>query len=399
MAAIYQPICVLHRDSAAAAAGNNPGRAAGSERPDLLTGALAADPLGGASLLARLVELGPDVQVDHVELIPIGGGVTDDEPAMLIASFGDSIWRVITNFGQSIRVANTSACVLERSPTRVGASLVTEPLVSLVLDGVLAQWVTPPTSWSARVWVRPRNWSAATTTQHGIFYDPALTTAAELLEQQLTLLSTRAGSGWPVQLGKNIEFNATNYALDCVYASTGPDGAVWVDLSDIGVSTSESTLIPTELAANTAAAFQRYPSVFYRRPAFARGVIFAAPSLGDRESDDITTDAGVPTIYQTNVDLVASTWVLQIDGTAIIATISHAGVLGLRKPLDVWNLLIVPAIQRNQALDLWDGSDVVGKLGRLEWLECARFVEAFRTLDLSVRAFTPYAQVGMPDAP
>lgn len=410
MSAIYQPLCVLHRSPSAASPGSNPGRSAGAELPDPLVGLLEIDPAGGTLLLARLAALGHDVQVVQVVLVPTGGGVTAAEPAFMSAALGESSWTVTTNDGATFRVANTSPCILERTLTRTaGALLVTEPMPSLVLDGsTLALFVTPPTGYSARVWVRPRNWDAATTTQHGAYRDPLTTTLAQLLDVQRGYLATRSGAAWqvqPSQLGalplpsSSAAASSAGWAIDCVFASSGPLGAVWVDSSDVGVSTPTKTQIPTNLSENSPEAFNRYPSSFYRRPGFGRGVLVAGEQLGTRDTDSITTVAGVPTIYVTDVDLAASEWLVQIDGVAVRLVLSHEGLSGIRRPLDVWNRLIVPAIQANRYLANWSGVEVVGQIDRLEWLEYARFLGGWRTLDLTVRAYSPFGQVGMPAAP
>lgn len=398
----YTPVCVLHRDAAAAASGSNPGRSAGAELPAPIAGLLELDPAGGTALFARLVELGHDVQVAQVVLVPIGGGVTDDEPAFLVAANGDDSWTVTNNLGQTIRTANGTFCIRDRSLVRTaGALLVTEPIVSLALDGAtLALWVTPPTGFSVRVWTRPRNWASPSVTQHAGYRDPATTSTAAFLDEQLALVSTRAGAGFQVQASAvPLPITAANFALDCVFASSGPLGAVWLDASDVGASTPTKTNVPTDLAANTPQAFQRYPSSFYRRATFGRGVLAAAPVLGARASDSIVTVAGVPTLYVTNADVLASRWLLQIDGVAIDVVILHDTIAGLRRPLDIWNLVIVPAIARNLPLDVWNGADVVGKIGRLEWLESARFLGGWRDVELTVRAYAPFGQVGMPVAP
>jgi hypothetical protein len=405
MPANYQPIAVLHRDSAAAAAGNNPGRSAGAELPDLVTGLLTAAPTGLPDLFARFDILGHDVQVTQVRLVPTGGGALATDPAFLEATLGDTSWTVTTNAGVTTMVANITSCIYERTPTRtIDGFIVTEPVASCALFDVLAAFSAPPTGFEARVWVRPRNAFSPSVAQHGAFRDPLTTTIQQLLENQLLQLTTRPGAGFQVQgspLGAlPFPSNTTtspNFAIDCVYASTGPLGAVWFDLSDLGASTSTKTNIPLELASNTPEAFQRYPSAFYRRPNFARGVFLAAPQLGARDVGNITSVDGVPTLYATNTNLVASDWQLQIDGVAVVVRLEHGTVTGCRRPMDVWNRVIVPAIVRNTPLVTSEGLNVAGLLGRMEWLEAARFLDGYD--DEGTSAFTPIAQVGMPAAP
>jgi hypothetical protein len=406
MPTIYQPFSVLHRDSAAAAAGSNPGRSAGAELPQLQTGVLTAAPAGGPDLLAVLDGLGHDVQVTQAIVTFTGGGVLATDPAFITASLGDSNWIVTTNAGLTEVAPNTTGCILERTPARAGAVLVTEPIASLALYDVLAAWSAPPTNFSARVWVRPRNAFAPTVSQFGAFRDTASQTLAQLLTYQLEELSTRAGGRTQVQMGtiaapgNNI---TQDWALDCEWATPGPLGAIWFDASDVGASTPTRTRIPVALADNSAAAFERFPAVFWRRPHFPRGIAAAANQLGTRGVDGITAAGGVPTLYVTSSDLVASEWLLQIDGVAVPVLLHHNAITGLRRPLDVWNRVIAPAITRNIRLETRGGvgglpTDVVGLIGRLEWIECAQFRAGYSDLDLA-NAFVPLGQVGMPAAP
>jgi hypothetical protein len=422
MPTYYSPLSALHSGSAAGSLGRTPG-APDSSSPITMTIPLATDPLS-VDLIGRWTTapgmgpvqplLTPDVVVIGVELVVNAAGA--GEPLILRAKCGETSWTTTTAAGATTRLDNGGRlCIEQRSAQAVGLLFTWTPVPAVTFSGAtLAAWAVEPISASVTFVLASRHRAAFGAAMWGGFRDePADLTSRLLLENSLRSLSTRGGALFPVQgnvgaIGAPpfppLDSSQDSVMVDCMYAGPSPYAATWCDASDIGPSSTERVRLPVDLASNNAASYQRYPASFFRRPTFVRGVELAAedPTAtgGAATNSSITTADGALCLYTTTVDVVASTWLLQIDGVAWRTTILHDTYTGLRRPADIWNRVIVGAIARNGPLEL-RGSDpatsfpLLGFLQRLEFLEYATFLAGYQVVEGSyLNAYVPAAQIG-----
>jgi hypothetical protein len=429
MPIIYTPIAALHSGAAAASLGRG-GLAPDVAAPVPLPVTLLADPLDATAAVGRLTTppsappvrplLTPDqilVAVEVTVVAAVGAG----EPKTLRAKIGETTWTATDNAGATTRIDNDGRlCLEQRSAQAVGLLYTWTPVPAFVFSmTTLAEWAVMPSVFSVTFVVAERHRRAFGAAQWGGFADSvADPTRRLLLETALRNLSTRGGGLFPLQANVGSigapPFPPENTSQDsvlaeCVFAGPSPYAAAWIDASDVGPTTTERVRIPADLASNNVAAYQRYPASFFRRPTFARAVELASDGVQSSEirmEDGITTVGGCLCLYTTAVDLAASTWLLQIDGVAFRATILHDTFVGLRRPADIWNRVIVGAITRNGPLELMTnpldsaetGSSAValrGLLQRLEFLEFATFLGGFASLEGSFYdPFVAVAQAG-----
>lgn len=363
------------------------------------------DPVG-LDLLVRLVGLPVDRVPAYVEL-EFTGVVGVGEALRASGYLGDTVWTITLDDGTTTTVANTEPIIDVRSLQVVSGSPVWTPVPALRFSGAaLALIGSGTTGVSVRVTTQSRfdgGWSTV-----AIAAFAAGSTNADrraVATQAYNAVVYRSGGaqavqgnagtpGGPAYPPTTLQQDAA--LVDCVWSGPAPWGAVYVDTSDVGVSSTERTRIPADVASNSLAAYQRYPAAFLRRPTFGRGV-----ELLDQWPDAITTGDGALTIYATSQDLAWSQWRFQVDGASFVVLLNHNGVAGLRRPADVWNQVIVPAMSSGAPLEVWDlcCNDPVPKFGgllsRLEFLEYAVFMLGLVDGEEGVEnAYTVVAQTG-----
>lgn len=394
MPIVFQPLAAMHSGTAAA------GHGRASAAPDVtleerLTANFAADPLGSGALVAYFDQLNPALVITEARLtVQSPGG----EITLAWGLAGDDSWWVVDAAGATIRVLNDGLePIADAWPILVGADTVYAQYPTIVFGPTLVALFLAgnPTSVTGILKLSMRNRDAVSDAQVGLFYDDALEDGTELLETTLRTLSRRAGAQYPTQ--QNVggvgapPYPATSVdqdavLIDCVYSGPSAYGRVWCDAGDVGPSTTARTRIPADLASNNVASYLRYPASFYRRPSFTRGI---ARAILPR-TDGITTAPGALNIYTTNVDVVASTWLIQVDGVMGIITVRHDTIAGLRRPADIWNKVFVHHFNTNDPLVVYGGINL-GLLSRLEFLEYAAFLGGFSDLEGS-DAYTLIAQ-------
>lgn len=156
---------------------------------------------------------------------------------------------------------------------------------------------------------------------------------------------------------------------DCTYASISPQATIWLAPGDYG------TTIPTDVAANTAAAFRNHPGVFLRSSGsdYLRAV---TRRWRDHYSLTATQTAQPLGIYTYGSTVSSSKWLIVVDGVPSVVQLSHGD---FRRPRDIWNNVIVPLIhstgsnsQRIPTFNFY--GDAIGTETRWRYLEYASFL-------------------------
>lgn len=168
----------------------------------------------------------------------------------------------------------------------------------------------------------------------------------------------------------------SRYAEGCSFAGLGPDATVWLAQGDIG---NQNEQIPQSVGDNTASHFRFHPSCFFRR-----GPYYRALARRTYDGTDISAEQQNSQPFRIRVATSAptrSTWLLSIDGAPQIVTLFH-GTLDLRRPVDIWNALLLPLIRGSQTIA---GGSLIGGLSqqsatenyfqaRMGYVEFARFL-------------------------
>lgn len=407
MAVQFQPLALLHSGSAALSQGRTAGAAdAGSPAPVSIIP--TADPLSPA-VMVRFLELGPDLELVEVVLEIVGGGSAATDPKLLTARIGDTQWTVTRANGTTVYLGNANLqCIEQRSALDVGGLVVWQPVPACRFAGdtLTAISAAAPTSVKASYTAAGRLRNAIAGAMMGDFVDSAIDpTGRGLVESTLRAVQSRGGAGFPTQ-GNVGAIGAPPFpaevvqqdavVVDCVYAGVHPAGVIWCDAGDIGVSTTERVRIPADIASNNAASYRRYPSCFYRRPTYGRAVQQLGKFAGAITATGVVT-GGALALFTTAVDLVASEWMIQIDGVMLRAVIHHNGVAGLRRPADIWNQVWVNIIAGGKPIELREvaaGFPFAGLVQRSEFLEYAGFVRAWENADPRLAFGTAVAQTG-----
>jgi hypothetical protein len=203
-------------------------------------------------------------------------------------------------------------------------------------------------------------------------FEDAPPSTGSLSSQAQNFLNKMSDGGAPALLGIDSAAQSI-YAQNCSFTGIAPEGAVYVRPEDLGNSNEQ---IPAAVGSNTAAHFRFHPSVFVRRSDYYNGVM-------RRVRDSVAlaqTSQGQPLkIVSVTQDPVASNWLFQIDGQISLVSVTHPAGSDLRRPRDIWNTVIVPAIDGSaaarQALTVGipgSSQGSVGVLSRLKYLEYAR---------------------------
>ncbi len=185
------------------------------------------------------------------------------------------------------------------------------------------------------------------------------------------------------------------FANDCGAAFVSHTGCVFMTSSDVGNKTEQ---IPVDVQNNTADAFRFFPNCFFRRTAYVRRVEGIEDSLGflKRASPAFPPpiDASQPLAFvQVNRPPTHTRWGFVIDGQYEEAIIAHPPGSDFRKALDIWNNVIVPAINVNErrgaslpmfrvSQPLDPGPLVFGQFGILRELTYIQFAELLQHYDL-----------------
>lgn len=136
------------------------------------------------------------------------------------------------------------------------------------------------------------------------------------------------------------------------------DNTYFVHPTDIGTNPGQ---IPPSMASNLASTFRLHPSTFLRETSKIRGLRMR-PELRIFEPITSATEPPfLPTIEAVVRAPTMSRWLIIIDSTPIIIGVQHPAGSDLRRPRDVWNQILSPALtDRNTGTGFAAGSVYVG---------------------------------------
>lgn len=123
-------------------------------------------------------------------------------------------------------------------------------------------------------------------------------------------------------------------------ALADPWGRVVLTSSDLGNGPGQ---IPTTRSTWLSSQFANHPQVFIRRPEDVRG-ISAATRYGAQDLTPLTGSPAQMRLYTVERPPAASTWLCIVDGQEQTITFLHPDGSDFRRPADIWNGVIIPAI-------------------------------------------------------
>lgn len=353
------------------------------------------DPAGGPAFIAQVPNL-VDVELTEVTLGPVAGGgagiplrlTTGGRSTPSTTGQAAQFW--FANFAANNAYAdNVQACT--RTFLTFGNGLpVPSPVV--VLDGAALALFggAPPGSTDAVIRYRQAfagreisGRSFYSEQQASAFVNDSLTppeSPTDLTNFLRRLERRFANSAGVVTTASGVRINACGAALVL------QAGALWITPSDLGNGADQ---IPLQVGANTAAKCENHPSVFFSPTAGAAVRTF---EVLDVRRDGITEQAGAPILLRIDAAPAASRWLFVCSGTAIEAVLVHPQGSDLRRPRDVWNGLIVPALfstatargpllYRDELVANVRNFSPIGALQDLTDLQYARFLEPLGPTD------------------
>lgn len=185
------------------------------------------------------------------------------------------------------------------------------------------------------------------------------------------LLAKLSDGGSPTTLG--ISASGPITALNCSLAGIAPEGAVYIRPEDIGNAAEQ---IPASVTANSKAHFRFHPSVFVRRSAYYNGIMRRVQDPLDVAVPNLAQPLRIVSVTQ---DPLSSNWMLLIDGQMSLVSILHPDGSDLRRPRDIWNQVLSPAIEGSASARAaitvgipGSSQSSVGVLARLKYVEYAR---------------------------
>lgn len=290
---------------------------------------LVVDPSDALALIAILYPLF-GAHVDRAQLVgsPLGPVAEQDGDAT------ETTWLTMVSTGVA-RLDNGAALVLEDTTTTAAGTRYPVPLARLKGLALAAHGVglAAVDLWC---WYCP---SYAATTFGSFRFATVVDDAVNPLPSVLPEL-TRLSSAFQLSTFATIGTVAgvTIYAVECKLALLLSTGVIWLRPGDVGNGAHQ---IPPAVANNSASHYAFFPGVFLRRTDFLRDLSTISPA----EADPVTTLAGALPLFQVDRPPTYSRWVLHLDGQFRVVTVAHPQGSDLRKPLEIWNAVIVPAIR------------------------------------------------------
>ncbi len=176
--------------------------------------------------------------------------------------------------------------------------------------------------------------------------------------------------------GRTYNVAATNQTPsvigECMFSAIDATGYVCVESSDIGLGAGQ---IPTSVADNLASRFVYHPNTFFRQQADKIN------GLACRYADPVgiaTSQSDQPIGIYVNDEVVNECdWMFVIDGAPQIVHIDIANNISARTPRQVWERVLVPALQGSQAIARSVTFNASVKLNRLAYLSYARCLTRF----------------------
>lgn len=248
-----------------------------------------------------------------------GTGATDAVVANGGAVFTNDSRNVIT-------IGGAAAALLADTSLQALAYYKLGPAGGVGITGVPSQGSAQP------------QWSSALV---GAFADdalgdiPSLGDLRAMYARYENLFAGRGGGGSVVTLPTGV---ATVRSCDAAFAD--PWGRVLLSPSDVGSGPGQ---IPTGRRSWLGSMFDNHPQVFVRLSNKVRGLA-AASAFGLSDLTPITGTPAMFRLYQVVRAPTHSTWRMVIDGQPQLLTFQHPQGSDLRRPVDIWNQVIVPAI-------------------------------------------------------
>lgn len=290
---------------------------------------LVVDPSDALALIAILYPLF-GAHVDRAQLVgnPAGPVAEQDGDAT------ETTWLTMVSTGVA-RLDNGGALVLEDNTTTAAGTRYPVPLARLKGLALAAHGVglAAVDLW---VWYCP---AFAAETFGSLRFATCVDDAINPLPSvapEVTRLSTAFQLATVATIG--VVAGVTIYAVECKLALLLSSGLIWLRPGDVGNGAHQ---IPAAVANNGASHYAFFPGVFLRRTDFLRDLSTIAPAA----ADPVTTLAGALPLFQVDRPPTHSRWVLQLDGQFRVVTIAHPTPSDLRKPLEIWNAVLVPAIR------------------------------------------------------
>lgn len=149
----------------------------------------------------------------------------------------------------------------------------------------------------------------------------------------------------------------------CSQAHPDPWGRVFLTSSDLGQGVGQ---IPTTRGTWQADQFRNHPQAFVRLGDTIRQVA-TATRFGATDAIPLNGSPAVMRLYTVDRTPLYSSWLLVIDGQPVEVTFAHPPGSDLRRPVDIWNAVVVPAMETRSgyAVDVpgavtWEAQPGVG---------------------------------------
>lgn len=156
------------------------------------------------------------------------------------------------------------------------------------------------------------------------------------------------GGGAPPALLRALQNNPSSTVMAgttvvqwCSATGIAPEGRIWIDPGDIGGIGPNA--IPGNVTDNTAEQFLAHPSVF-----IPSGSSKYIRSVNRIAADDIEITAAFVknpiVITSISTPVSESYWLVGVDGAQYIIRLQHPAGTDYRRPKDIWNNMIAPAL-------------------------------------------------------
>lgn len=318
-----------------------------------------ADPAGSVDLVAPVPQalFGSafcDKELVRVELTLFEDGPVGN-PVRLTTWSRSNYWFLEVAAGAQDMFSNGAPTLRAEHALSATGPYANTPTIWLGADA-LAEFVDSPTACVAYIVLRPRyqtygplaesytaiptagnawmvSWLQGTAWLDSLVYDPANpVTFLRDLERRF------AQSAGQVTVGSGASAVTVN---QCAFAATDRRRMAWIAPGDVGTGPGQ---IPPDMASNTADRMAYHPAAFWTG---GRGTLQRSIGLVAPRSAAIDASFGAPVFCVVDGEVTCSRWLFVVDNTPITGIVLHPLGSTLRRPRDIWNQVIVPAINHS----------------------------------------------------